>query len=91
MTDSEAYAEFRPRVQGMVEAAGGKMLVGGDIVEVIGGETPSGRHQIIVLEFPTVEQARGWDTLPQTSPPHAELRAMRDRAANVVLTVVSGD
>ena len=91
VTDSEAYAEYRQRVMGMIEAFGGKMLGRGDITEVIGGETPSGHHRIILMEFPTIEEARGWHTAPENSPEYAELRAMRNRAAKAVLTIVSGD
>ena len=91
VVDSELYAEYRQRLPGMLEAFGGKMLGGGDIVEVIGGETPSGHHRIIAMEFPNVEQARGWHTAPQDSPEYAELQEMRNRSANAVLTIVSGD
>ena len=91
VTDSEAYAEYRKRVPGMIEAFGGKLLGRGDIAEVIGAETPAGRHRIILMEFPTVEQARGWHTAPESSPEYAELRAMRNRSANAILTIVSED
>ena len=91
VVDSEAYAEYRQRLPGMVEAFGGKLLGRGDIVEVIGGETPSGRHRMIVMEFPDVEQARGWHSAPQSSPEYSELRELRNRATNAVLTIVSGD
>ena len=91
VTDSSAYSEYRQRVQGMIEEFGGRMLGRGDIIEVIGGETPSGHHRIIVMEFPTLEQARGWHTLPESSPQHAELRELRNKSANAVLTIVSGD
>ena len=89
--DSEAYAEYRQRVPGMIEAFGGKLLGRGGIAEVIGAETPAGRRRIILMEFPTVEQARGWHTAPESSPEYAELRAMRNRSANAILTLVSGD
>ena len=67
------------------------MLGRGDIAEVIGGETPSGHYRIIAMESPTVEQARGWHTAQQDSPEYAELREMRNRSANAVVTIVSGD
>ena len=89
--DSEAYAEYRQRLPGMLEAFGGKLLGRGDVVEVIGGETPSGRHRMILIEFATVDDARGWHTAPQNSPDYAELRALRNRATNAVLTIVTGD
>ena len=89
--DSQAYAEYRQRLPGMLEAFGGKLLGRGDVVEVIGGETPSGHHRMIVMEFPTEEQARGWHTAPQNSPDYRELRELRNRATNTVLTVVRGD
>ena len=89
--DNEAYADYRQRVQGMIEAFGGKMLGRGDVVDVIGGEMPPGHHRIIIMEFPTLEQAREYQTLPPNHPEYAEIRALRDRTSNPVLFVVSGD
>ena len=91
VVDSEAYAEYRQRLPGMLEAFGGKLLGRGDIAEVIGGETPAGHHRIILMEFATIDDARGWHTAPQTSPEYGELRELRNRATNTVLTIVSGD
>ena len=91
VVDSEAYAEYRQRLPGMLEAFGGKLLGRGDIAEVIGSETPSGHHRIILMEFPSVEEARGWHTAPQNSPDYGELRELRNRATNAVLTIVNGD
>lgn len=91
VVDSEAQAEYRQRVGPMVEAYGGRVLGRGDVVEVVGGEMPSGRHRMILLEFPTVEQARGWHTLPERSPEYAELRELRNRVGNTVLTIVDGN
>lgn len=91
VVDSEAHAEYRRRVGPMLEAYGGRIIARGDVVEVIGGEMPSGRHRMLVLEFPTVEQARGWHTLPESSPEYADLRAVRNRSGNAVLTIVDGN
>lgn len=91
IVDAETYAEFRRRFPGMVEAFGGKLLGRGDVVDVIGREAQAGHHRVIIMEFPTVEQARAWDTAPQNSPEYAELRELRNKAGNVVLTIVSGD
>ena len=89
--DSEAYSEYRQRLPGMLEAFGGKLLGRGDIAEVIGSETPSGHHRIILMEFATMDDARGWHTAPQSSPDYADLRELRNRATNAVLTIVNGD
>ena len=91
VVDSEAYAEYRQRFPGMLEAFGGKLLGRGDIAEVIGSETPSGHHRIILMEFAGVEEARGWHTAPQNSPDYGELRELRNRATNTVLTIENGD
>ena len=91
IVDKETYAEFRQRFPGMVEAFGGKLLGRGDVVDVIGEETQPGYHRVIIMEFPTVEQARAWDQAPQNSPEYAELRALREKAGHAVLTIVSGD
>ena len=89
--DSEAYAEYRDRVRGMIEAYGGTLVGRGDVVEVIGGEKPSGRHRIIIMEFPTVEQAQAYHTLPPSHPEYSEIRALRDRTSNTVFYIVDGE
>ena len=89
--DSGAYAEYRQRLPGMLEAFGGMLLGQRDIAEVIGGETPSGHHRTILMEFPTVEEARGWHTAPQNSPDYSEPRELRNRAPIAVLTIMSGN
>ena len=91
VVDCEDHSEYRLRLPGMLETFGGKMLGRGDIVEVIGGETPSGHHRMIVMEFGSEEDAKGWHTAPQNSPDYAELRELRNKATNTVLTIVSGD
>ena len=89
--DSGAYAEYRQRLPGMLEAFGGKLLGCGDIAEVIGGETPSGHHRTIPMKFPAVEEARGWHSASQNSPDYSELRELRNRATNAVPTIMSGN
>lgn len=89
--DNEAYSVYRQRVQGMIEAFGGKMVGRGDVVDVIGGEMRPGHHRVIIMEFPTVEQAQAYHTAPPNDPEYAELRALRDRTSNVVFTIVNGD
>lgn len=91
VVDNEAYQEYRERLPGMTEAFGGRIVCRGEVVDVLGGEKPSGRHRIVVLEFSDVEQARQWHTAPENSPEYGELRALRNRAANAILTVIDGD
>ena len=91
VVNSEALAEYRQRLGPMLEAYGGRIMGRGEVVEVIGGEMPSGRHRMILMEFPTIELARGWHTSPESSAEYAELRELRDRVGNAVLTIVDGD
>ena len=89
--DAEALITWRERARHLAAAYGGKLLVRGDVVDVIGGEMPPTRRRIIVFEFESMEQAREWDTLPQPSPEQAETRALRSRVGTVTTTFVEGD
>ncbi len=58
VTDPDAYEAYRTRSGATVEQYGGRYLVrGGDPETVEGDWSPS---RIVVLEFPSAEQARAW-------------------------------
>ena len=80
VTDPAAYDEYRQRVPATLTAYGGRFLVRGGAHEVVEGSWRPRR--LVVLEFPSLAQARRW----YDSEEYREPKAMRLRAskANVV-------
>jgi len=84
VTDPDAYEAYRSRGGAIVDQYGGRFLVrGGDPETVEGGWAPS---RIVVLEFPTADQARAW----YESPEYQEILPIRERAANSRAILVAG-
>jgi uncharacterized protein (DUF1330 family) len=84
VTDPGLYDEYRKQVPATVQKYGGRFAVRGGAVESKeGGWNPA---RIVVLEFPTMEQARKW----YHSPEYAPALALRLKAANAKLILVEG-
>ena len=82
--DEAAFAEYAEKIVDVVAESGGKYLVRGGDVEIIDGDwTP---NRLIVIEFESVEQARGWIA----SPGYQEIHELRDRSINSNLLIVAG-
>ncbi len=62
--------EYLARIQATLDPFGGRFVVHGPKVEVIEGEWPG---TIVILRFPTVEDARAW----YDSPPYQEILHLR--------------
>ena len=75
VTDRERFKEYAAKVPATVEKFGGRYLVRGGEYEVMEGEWPQRRH--VVLEFPSMEQARAW----YDSDDYAPLKALRFSAS----------
>ena len=91
VTDDAAHAEYRERAPRVVEAYGGRLIARGDVVESTDGESTS-RRRMMVMEFPTIEQARAWLDLRDGTPEQREVRALRDRMGNITsLNIVEGE
>lgn len=58
VTDAEQFEVYRGQVPATVEQHGGKYLVRGGAVEIVEGDRPARRT--VVLEFESLEKARGW-------------------------------
>ena len=58
ITDMEAFAEYGKQVPATVAEFGGRYLVRGGTIEEVEGKAPSPR--MVVIEFPSVEDARAW-------------------------------
>jgi uncharacterized protein (DUF1330 family) len=84
VTDSATYEEYRKLVPATVARYGGKYLVRGGAVErKEGGWEPK---RLVVLEFPSLEQARTW----YHSPEYAPALALRLKAARSKVLLVEG-
>lgn len=84
VTDPQTFAKYRELAPPAIAAYGGKYLARGGATEVLEGSwTP---NRIVILEFPTAEQAKQW----LESAEYREARAMRHAAANTNSIVVQG-
>jgi uncharacterized protein (DUF1330 family) len=82
--DPRLYDEYRKQVLATVTKYGGRFAVRGGAVEPLeGGWTPT---RIVVLEFPSVQQAQAW----YGSPEYAPLIALRQKASRGRLIIAEG-
>lgn len=84
VTDPQLFAEYAKGVPASIAAYGGKYLVRGGTTETKeGGWAPK---RVVLLEFPSIEQARKWYDSTEYKP----LLAMRLKAASAKLILVEG-
>ena len=84
VTDPKGYEDYRKQVLATIEKHGGRFMArGGKAEQLEGGWTPK---RIVVLEFPSYEQALKW----HRSPEYAPLIVLRQKAARGRLVVVEG-
>jgi uncharacterized protein (DUF1330 family) len=83
VTNPAAYEDYRKQVLAVVEKYGGRFIARGGKAETLEG-TPAKR--VVVLEFPSFEQAQKW----YRSPEYAPLIALRQRASRGRLVLVEG-
>lgn len=84
ITDPDLFQEYRGKVPATIEKHGGRYAVrGGEITPL--EETPP-KSRVVVIEFPSVDAAKGW----YESAEYAPLAEMRQRAANGPLFIVDG-
>jgi len=84
VTDPANYEKYKPMVPPSIAAYGGRMIVRGGKTETLEGDWSPKR--LVVLEFPSVEQAKKW----WSSPEYAEPKALRQRSAKTQMIVVEG-
>ena len=82
--DPEGYAEYRQLSGASVAQYGGQFLVRGGAVEVAEGDWQPGRF--VVIQFPSMEQAKTW----YNSPEYTAARAIRQRYSTGNLLFVEG-
>jgi len=84
VTDPAAYEEYRKKVPATIAQYGGKYLARGGATETKeGGWAPA---RFVILEFPSMEQARRW----YDSPEYAPALAIRKRASKSKLIFAEG-
>jgi uncharacterized protein (DUF1330 family) len=84
VTDPARYDEYRQRVPATLAAYGGRFLVRGGALEVVEGNWRPRR--LVVLEFPSLAQARRW----YDSAEYREPKAMRLSASKANMILVEG-
>ena len=84
VTNAAVYEDYRKQVLPTIQKFGGRFVVRGGSVEPLeGGWTPK---RLVVLEFPSMEQAQKW----YRSSEYAPLIALRQRASRGKLVLVEG-
>ena len=82
--DPAVYAECRQLTPASIAAYGGRFLVRGGQVETLEGEWAPER--IVVLEFPSVAQAKAW----WMSAEYAPAKALRQKSATTRMILIEG-
>lgn len=82
--DQETYREYTKLVPPSLEPFGGRFLVrGGAHQPLEGGWQP---HRLVIIEFPSAEQARAW----YESEAYTAAKAIRQRSSGGSLVLVEG-
>lgn len=84
VTDPVRYEDYKRLVPPTIARFGGKFIVRGGTVEVLEGEWRPNR--LVLLEFPSAEQARAW----WQSAEYAEARALRQATSTGTLLILEG-
>ena len=82
--DAASYEEYRRRAPATVQAHGGRYLARGGSMEILEGDWKPVR--VVMLEFPSLEQAKGW----LASPEYREIMPIRQRCARCDFVLVDG-
>mgnify|MGYP000747691801 CR=1 FL=1 len=84
ITDPQRFEEYKRLSPPTVAAYGGRFLArGGEVTALEGGWQP---RRLVMLEFPSVEQAQAW----LNSPEYAPARRLRQLSANSRMVVIEG-
>ena len=82
--DPVRYEDYKKMVPPSLSAYGGRFLVRGGKVENLEGDWSPKRF--VMVEFPSVEQAKTW----WSSPEYADAKALRQATAKTQMIVVEG-
>lgn len=82
--DAATYERYKQLTPPSIAAYGGRYLArGGATITLEGDWSPA---RFVILEFPSVEQARRW----WDSPEYAEAKALRQASASTQMLLVEG-
>ncbi|MGH9310620.1 MAG: DUF1330 domain-containing protein [Vicinamibacterales bacterium] len=84
VNDPVRYEDYRNLVLPTIEKFGGRFIVRGGAVEPLEGDWRPGR--LVIVEFPSAEQARAW----WHSPEYSAAKAIRQATSNGTLLIVEG-
>ncbi|MBI5933513.1 MAG: DUF1330 domain-containing protein [Chloroflexi bacterium] len=84
VTDPEGYKDYIQAAPPTIAIYGGRYIARGGATETLEGEWQAKR--LVILEFPTAEQARAW----LNSPEYAPARALRHKYAKTNMVLVEG-
>ena len=84
VTDPTAYDEYRKLVPASIAKYGGEFVVRGGEHEVLEGDWRPNR--LVVIRFPSLDQARAW----HSSAEYAPALAIRQRSAATNSVIVEG-
>jgi len=84
VTDPAGFEEYRKVVPATIEKYGGRYLVRGGAMETLEGDWPWKR--VVVLEFPSLEQAKRW----YNSEDYRDPKALRFKTAKTKVILVDG-
>lgn len=82
--DAATYEEYRRLAPPSIAAYGGRYVARGGATTTLEGEWRPTR--LVILEFPTAEQARAW----WSSPEYAAAKALRQSCASADMVLVEG-
>jgi uncharacterized protein (DUF1330 family) len=82
--DPARYADYRNMVPPTLSKYGGRFIVRGGKTETLEGDWAPKRF--VVVEFPSLEQAKAW----WASPEYAEAKALRQATSETQMIVVEG-
>ena len=84
VTDPDQYARYTQRSPDLIARYGGRFLARGGRTETLEG--PPGRGRVVIIEFPSFEQARAF----YHSPEYQEARKLREHAGEAQFVLVEG-
>jgi len=84
ITDPYEYQTYAKQTAATIERYGGKFLVRGGEPETLEGDWKTKR--LVILEFPSIEQAKAW----YNSPEYSAIIGIRHRSATSNMLLVHG-
>jgi len=82
--DPVQYEKYKAKTPESIAAFGGRFIVRGGEIDVLEGEAPLGRT--VVVEFPSMQQAREWYSSDQ----YTAARLLREGAVRARAYIVDG-